>query len=58
MENNTNKPDGIQLYKTLLALYAEQEGITIKCQIKHGDEIVDFDTSEFSFTNNINFTTV
>ena len=48
MENNTNKPDGVKMLKTLIALYAKQEGVVIKCQIKHGDEIIDFDTSEYS----------
>ena len=47
MENKVNKPDGIQLYKTLLALYAKQEGIVIKGEIVDGDEIVEFDTSQY-----------
>lgn len=48
MENNTNKSDGVKMLKTLIALYAEQEGVVIKCQLQHEDEIIDFDTSEYS----------
>jgi hypothetical protein len=41
-------PEGLDLkiYKTLIALYADQKGIIIKCKIEHGGEWVEIDTSK------------
>ena len=50
MNNSSeHKPDGVQLLKTLLALYADQEGVRITGEIQNGDKTVDFDTSDSPF---------
>lgn len=43
-------PEDIQLkfYKMLIALYADQMGVIIKCEIEHGDQWVPIDTSKIS----------
>lgn len=46
-------PEGLDLriYKTLIALYADQKGITIKCKIENGGEWVEIDTSKLLLEN-------
>ena len=36
----------LKIYKTLLALYADQKGIIIKCKLEHEGEWVEIDTSK------------
>lgn len=38
---------GLKIYKTLIALYADQMGVDIKCKIEHNGELIDFDTREY-----------
>ena len=40
---------GVRLYTTLIRLYADQMGVTIKCQIEVGGEKVEIDTSKLLF---------
>ena len=50
MSNHTeNKPDPVKMMKTLIALYADQEGVIIKCDIEVGGKTCQIDTSENPF---------
>ena len=44
-------PEGIgqKLYKTLIKLYADQMGVTVKCKLEIGGENVEIDTSKLLF---------
>ena len=46
-DHTENKPDPVKIMKTLISLYADQEGVTIKGEIECKDQTVEFDTSEF-----------
>ena len=41
-------PEGLEekMYKTLITLYAKKMGVTIKCKMKFGGEMVEIDTSK------------
>ena len=41
-------PEGLteRVYTTLIKLYAEQMGVTIKCNVEIGGEMVEIDTSK------------
>ena len=50
MSNHTeNKPDPVKIMKTLISLYADQEGVTIKGEIEVGGKTYEIDTSENPF---------
>ena len=42
------EPEGLgeKIYKTLIKLYADQMGVTIKCNLEIGGETVEVDTSK------------
>ena len=44
-------PEGLgkTLYTTLIMLYADQMGVTIKCKMEVGGESVEIDTSKLLF---------
>ena len=42
---------GLKIYKTLIALYADQIGARIKCQFEFKGETYDFDTDQYPTLN-------
>ena len=45
-DHTENKPDPVKIMKTLISLYADQEGVIIKCDIEVGGKTYQIDTSE------------